>query len=211
MITPTRFVAARTALLLSLSTWGLIEASHASSISPSWTSSNRQRLASGGVAVFHPSSSPSTGARLAGASLVDATRVEVWTVISNPGAQPQFLSNVKRADVTQTSSRTQLVDHKVKVGLLPMTLSYRYQTRQIPHQRIDFNRISGDLRGFEGRWMLYDASSLIGKPGTVVFYELYLDPGKLLPQDAVRKNLQKDLPDMLARVRDRVYSVRSRT
>jgi ribosome-associated toxin RatA of RatAB toxin-antitoxin module len=182
----------------------------AAGISPSWTSSHKQRLAAGGVPVFHPGQDPAAGARLAAAIHVDASREDVWAVISNPGAQPEFLPGVKRSDVTQISSRSQLVDHRVKVGILPMTLSYRYRTQQTPLQRIDFARVSGEVRAFEGRWLLFDAPDLIGKPGTVVFYELYIDPGNGIPQKMVKQNLQKDMPDMLAKVRQRVYTVRGR-
>jgi hypothetical protein len=35
-----------------------------------------------------------------------------------------------------------------------------------------------------------------------------VDPGNGLPQKLVRQNLQKDLPSMLGKVRQRVYTVR---
>ncbi len=179
-------------------------------ISPSWTSSTKEKLSAGGVSLFYPGKNPSTGARLAAAVHVDATREEVWKVISNPGAQPEFLSNVKQAHVTQLSAVSQLVDHRVKPSFLPMTLSYRYRTQQTPLQKIDFVRVSGQVQAFDGRWVLYDAPALIGKPGTVVFYELFIDPGNGIPQKLVRQNLQKDMPSMLTKVRQRVYTVRDR-
>jgi len=103
-----------------------------------------------------------------------------------------------------------LVDHQVKVGLVPMTLSYRYRTRQTPLERIEFSRVSGDMRTFEGRWVMYDAPDLIGKPGTVLFYELHIDPGHGLLRSSVDTNLQKDMPAMLSKFRQRVYTVRDR-
>jgi ribosome-associated toxin RatA of RatAB toxin-antitoxin module len=166
---------------------GLSGALHAG-ISPNWTAANKQRLASGGTAVFYPAQNPAKGARLAAAIHVEATKEEVWAVISNPGAQPEFLSNVKHAKVTQISSCSQLVDHQVKVGFLPITLSYRYRTQQTPMERIDFVRVSGQVNAFEGRWMVYDSQPILGKPGTVLFYELFIDPD----------------------VRQRVYTVRDR-
>ncbi|WP_289460457.1 hypothetical protein, partial [Klebsiella pneumoniae] len=79
-----------------------------------WTSANKQRLAAGGVPVFYPGQDPAAGARLGAAIHVDASREDVWAVISNPASQPAFLPSVKRSDVTQISSRSQLVDHRVK-------------------------------------------------------------------------------------------------
>jgi ribosome-associated toxin RatA of RatAB toxin-antitoxin module len=180
-------------------------------ISPSWNSSTKAKISNGGVALFPPGKHPASGARLAAAIHVEATREEVWAVISNPAKQPEFLSNVKRARVTQLSPVSQLVDHEVKPSFLPMTLSYRYRTQQVPLQRIDFARVSGQVRGFEGRWVLHDAPGLIGKPGTVIFYELFIDPGNGLPQNLVRQNLHKDMPSMLGKVRQRVYTVRGRS
>jgi len=202
-----RFLLASAAsVTLSLGLSGALQAE----ISPSWTSANKQRLSSGSSVVFQPNQSPANGARLAAAIYVEASREDVWAVISNPGAQPEFLSSVKRSKVTQTSSRSQLVDHQVKVGLVPMTLSYRYRTQQTPLERIDFTRVSGDVRAFAGRWVMYDAPALIGKPGTVLFYELHIDPGHGFPQKLVKQNLQKDMPIMLSKVRQRVYTVRGR-
>jgi hypothetical protein len=194
------------ALGLALSSAGALQAG----ISPSWTASTKEKLSGGGVSLFHPGKNPAAGARLAAAIHVDATREEVWKVISNPGSQPEFLSNVKQAHVTQLSAVSQLVDHRVKPSFLPMTLSYRYRTQQTPLQRIDFVRVSGQVRAFDGRWVLYDAPELIGKPGTVIFYELFIDPGNGIPQKMVRQNLQKDMPSMLSKVRQRVYTVRDR-
>lgn len=200
---PRRLVSCLALLLLSLP----VQAG----ISPHWSSSNKTKLANGGVPLFLPGKHPSTGARLAAAIHVDATREEVWAVISNPAKQPEFLSNVKRAHVTQLSPVSQLVDHTVKPSFLPMTLSYRYRTQQVPLQKIDFIRVSGQVNAFEGRWVLHDAPALIGKPGTVVFYELFIDPGNGIPQNMVRHNLHSDMPSMLAKVRQRVYSVRGRS
>ena len=198
-------------LLLTLSTVTLLAGlpgALLAGVSPSWTAANKQRLSAGSSVVFSPNQQPSSGARFGAAVHIKASREEVWAVISNPAAQPEFLSNVKRSKVTQLSSTSQLVDHQVKVGMLPMTLSYRYRTHQTPLERIDFVRVSGQVRAFEGRWVMYDAPELIGKPGTVLFYELFVDPGNGLPQKLVRQNLQKDLPSMLGKVRQRVYTVR---
>jgi uncharacterized protein YndB with AHSA1/START domain len=68
-------------------------------------------------------------------------------------------------------------------------------------RRIDFHRISGDLKQEEGTWVLTPTSD---GSGTVVEYEMYLDPGFWIPQSLINRSLRKDLPAALAGLRERI-------
>ncbi len=70
---------------------------------------------------------------------------------------------------------------------------------------IRIKRRSGDLKEFEGSWVL---ESITGeKPRTLVIYSLFLDAGSLLPQWAAQLILKQDLPEILLALRKRVSSM----
>ena len=53
----------------------------------------------------------------------------------------------------------------------------------------------------EGHWVLLDGDDFGQAGGTIVYYELYLDPGKLVPKALVRHNLGKDVPNVLRQLK----------
>jgi hypothetical protein len=69
--------------------------------------------------------------------------------------------------------------------------------------RIDFHRISGDLKDEHGTWLLTPTRVAAT---TLVQYEMYLDPGFWVPQTLVARSLRKDLPTALTGLKERVES-----
>ncbi len=159
------------------------------------------------MVTFSPASE-SRGGHLAGAVLVKSSADEVWKLITNAKAMPRYLKNVRKSVSLKHTSRSQIIAHEVKLAFLPVTVKYRYQANYSGKRRIHFKMIEGDLREFEGHWQLIDASDLgLGK-GTVVVYQIYLDPGGLVPPGFARKSIHKDLPKMLSKLRQCVDSGR---
>ena len=70
-----------------------------------------------------------------------------------------------------------------------------------PPRRMDFHRVSGDLKREEGMWLLTPTPD---GSATVVEYEMYLDPGFWIPQWLVSRTLRKDVPGALAGLKERV-------
>ena len=58
----------------------------------------------------------------------------------------------------------------------------------------------GSLQRLDGTWWLEP----LAPDKTLVFYSVDLDPGFLVPQFLVRRALRKDLPKVLAALRNRV-------
>jgi uncharacterized protein YndB with AHSA1/START domain len=67
-----------------------------------------------------------------------------------------------------------------------------------PH-RIDFRRISGDLKEEEGTWLLTPTAD---GGGTTVEYEVYVDPGFWIPQALVAHTLRRDTRSVLTGLRE---------
>ena len=77
-----------------------------------------------------------------------------------------------------------------------------YQDINTTPNRIDFKRISGDLKQEDGNWVLASAADA----ATIVEYELYVDPGFWIPRVLLRHSLRAELPAALTAVRERAES-----
>jgi len=95
------------------------------------------------------------------------------------------------------------IEHEVRYSWLLPTIDYVFRARYERPHRIDFRRVSGDLKEEEGAWLLLpspDASA------TIVEYEVYVDPGFWIPQFLLSRSLRRDLPAALAGLRERAES-----
>ncbi len=169
-------------------------------IPPVWSPKNLAVLADGNVVTFEPGTE-SRGGHLAGAVLIQSGPDAIWEVVTNAGAMPRYLKNVRKSVSLRKSNRHQVIAHEVKMAFLPMTVKYTYQANYHGRRNIHFKMLEGDLREFEGYWQLYDGTDFGLKSGTIVFYQIYLDPGGLVPGKMVRQNIRKDLPNMLRKLK----------
>jgi len=199
----------KTPLLLSLFlSFGISFATAAPDwVNPSWTPAARQQLESGDVVIFPAPQRPDSGAHLGAAIHLQATPEDIWKVITNPRRMPNYLTNVIESRLLESAPNRQLISHTVKHPILSRTLSYRYRADHIPHQRIHFKMVEGDLDHFEGKWQLFEASELGLDRGTVVFYQIYLDPGGFAPRRVLERRQERDLPKMLRLLRTYVASL----
>ncbi len=84
--------------------------------------------------------------------------------------------------------------------LLPTT-TYVFRAEYQEFSRIDFKKVSGELKELEGTWILEPIND---GQNTYVIYSVYLDPGFFVPQWLVRHILRGDLPELLMALRNRV-------
>lgn len=172
----------------------------------------QQRLAAGEVVVTtaaaidpgHPRG------RVLAAVLIKASPEAIWGVMTDCKQAPLFVPGLKRCSRIGGAADGSWEDFEQVVQYSWFLPTVRYVLRATydrPH-RIQFRRISGDLKDEVGSWLLTptpDASA------TLVLYEVYVDPGFWVPQVLVSRTLRKDLPAALAGLRDRVQSAASRT
>tara|TARA_R110002096_G_scaffold316010_17_gene510438 strand:+ start:2053 stop:2676 length:624 start_codon:yes stop_codon:yes gene_type:complete len=192
----------RVALFLFLSFVGFSTPAMASSakIKPTWTKTAIEELLKGQVVTFDPATR-SRGGHLAGAIHVDAASADVWKLITNAKSMPRYLRNVRKSVSVKRTNKMQIISHEVKMSFLPMAVRYTYQANYSRQRNIHFTMIEGDLREFEGYWQLIDANDLGLGSGTVVLYQIYVDPGGIVPPSLVRQNIRKDLPNMLHKLK----------
>ena len=87
--------------------------------------------------------------------------------------------------------------------MLP-TIRFVFRADYQRPRRIDFRRVSGDLKEEEGSWLL---EATPDGSATILEYEVYVDPGFWVPQALIRRSLRKDLPAALAALRVQVESI----
>lgn len=156
------------------------------------------KLAKGEVIIREDQSSDGGGRKVQAAILIDSPVQRVWNVIIDCERAAEFMPDLKSCKFLQRGEDTAIIEQQVKVSwLLPKT-TYIYRSIYQKFRRIDFKRISGDLKDLEGSWVFERAG---GDQQTIVVYSVFLDPGFVVPKWLVRKLLRKNLPDVLLALR----------
>lgn len=163
------------------------------------------RLGRGEVVVRVDPSGGQMNERLEAAILIDAAAEPIWEVINDCRQTPEFIPGLRSCRVLQQDGTGDLIEHRMQISRLLPEVKYVFRAEYQRNRRIDFKRTSGDLKEFEGSWVL--ESVLGGKPQTLVVYSVFLDAGFLLPQWAMQLLLRQDLPGVLLALRKRVSSL----
>ena len=130
--------------------------------------------------------------------LIDAPPETLWSIMTDCGEAPAFVPGLKECEVLDSGQNWDIIRHNVKwIWFLPK-VSYVFRAEYKKHRRIDFARIRGDLREMKGAWHL---NPLDHGVQTLLRYEVYLDPGLVVPKWLVRQSLKKSLPALLAALR----------
>jgi coenzyme Q-binding protein COQ10 len=163
------------------------------------------RLGRGEVVVRVDSSGGQKNEWVEAAILIDAAAEPIWKLINDCRQTPEFIPGLKSCRVLQQDRTWDLIEHRMQISRLLPEVKYVFRAEYQKNRRIDFKRTSGDLKEFEGSWML--ESVLGGKPQTLVVYSVFLDAGFLLPQWAMQLLLRQDLPGVLLALRNRISTL----
>lgn len=163
----------------------------------------QQRLAAGEVVVQSATASAPSGPRggVRAAVRIRAPAAMIWSVITDCRQTLLFVPGLRRCRSVGRApdGRWEDIEHEVRFSWFFPTVRYVFRAEYEPPYRIDFHRISGDLKKEEGTWRLTPSAD---GSATVVEYEMYLDPGFWIPQALVSRSLRKDLPAALLKLRD---------
>jgi hypothetical protein len=161
----------------------------------------QQRLAAGDVVVAASPIDPAhPRGRVRAAVRIEASPEAIWSTVTDCQQALAFvpgLRHCRRVDGAPDGS-WQDVEHEVRYSWLLPSVRYVFRAVYERPNRIDFHRISGDLKQEEGTWLLIRTAD---GAGTVVEYEVYVDPGFWIPQALVWRSLRKDIPAVLTGLR----------
>jgi len=163
------------------------------------------RLTKGEVVVRVEPAGEKNNERVEAAILIDAAAESIWKLINDCQQTPEFIPGLKGCRVLQQDGAGDLIEHRMQISWLLPEVKYIFRAQYQGFSRIDFKRTSGDLKEFEGSWVL---ESLQGeKHRTLVIYSVFLDAGFLLPQWAMQLLLCQDLPGILLSLRNRISAL----
>lgn len=174
-------------------------------LKPVWSDAAIVQLKKGGTVTLLPATHTRFGGHVAAVAHIDATREEIWDIVAQPERMTEYLGgSIKSCEVLEEGDGEQLVRTLTRFPWLPIEWRYEYETKHEPLKTVRFEYIRGNLRHFEGHWRIFDGKEVGLGDGVAVFYEVYLDPGALVPKAIVRRNLKKDVPNVLVHLREYV-------
>ncbi|HTT03221.1 MAG TPA: SRPBCC family protein [Steroidobacteraceae bacterium] len=194
---------------LIIATLGALATTNASATS-SWLDSHdvQQQLAAGQVVVRGAMDGRAMAARVDAAVKVHADRDAIWGVLKDCDHAPSFIPGLKRCQrvASAPDGSWEVIAHDVKYSWFMPTIHSVFRADYQRPSRIDFHRIGGDLKDEQGSWLL---EPLPDGSGTIVEYQMQINPGFWIPQAIVHRSLRKELPEALAALRIRVESLQA--
>ena len=169
----------------------------------------QQQLAAGQVAVRIVFDGDESGMRVNAAVRIKASADAVWSVLTDCDHAASFIPGVKRCRRIKSApdGTWEVIEQEAKYSWLMPSVTTVVQADYQRPQRIDFRRLSGDLKDEDGTWLLEAAHGVPGtSPTTIVEYELHVDPGFWIPRVLLRHSLGSELPAALAALRTRAES-----
>ncbi len=132
---------------------------------------------------------------------IPATPEAVWRVMTDCRQATLFVPGLQRCHLVARAAdgRWEEIEQEVRYSWLLPAVRYVFRAEYDRPRRMDFRRVSGDLKEEEGAWLL---TATADGSATVVEYEVYLDPGFWIPQFLVTRTLRKDVPAVLSGLRE---------
>jgi ribosome-associated toxin RatA of RatAB toxin-antitoxin module len=164
----------------------------------------QRRLAAGEVVVATSAIDPAhPRGRVRAAVRIPAAPDAIWKIVTDCREALAFVPGLRHCRLVEgaTDGSWQDVEHEVRYSWLLPTVRYVFRADYDRPRRINFHRISGDLKEEEGTWLFTPTADGVG---TVVEYEVYVDPGFWIPRALVAPTLRRDTRAVLTGLRERV-------
>ena len=162
---------------------------------------DRDAIAAREVQIFVERSDRPLTAEVKLAAEIDAPATAIWDVLKACEIAPEYVPNVQSCKKLEEldGGRAELFVQTIKPVFFLPTFEHEFRLDYTPYSRIDVNRVSGPIAHMQGTWWLLPEDN--GR--ILLVYELALDPGMPIPRFLVRATLKRDLPKVIAAVRER--------
>jgi len=131
----------------------------------------------------------------------------IWTILRDCESAPEYVPKVLACELLETleTDNAQIFRQRVKLTWFLPSLVHDFRLDFEPFSRIGVSRVSGPFEVLDGTWWLVPDDG----PGTILVYSLNFDPGMPIPRFVVGRILQRDVPIILAAVRDRAQALQT--
>ncbi len=151
------------------------------------------------------------GREVRAAIRIRASAEKVFSVMTDCSSALQFVPHMKKCILLARDPATgaDTIEHVMDYGWYAPAVQYVFRVDYVPNRAVVFKAVSGDLERNEGRWELtpLKADPVTGVPETLLTYRVSVVPRFRVPQSWVRMSLKRELPRMLAALRE--FSERS--
>jgi ribosome-associated toxin RatA of RatAB toxin-antitoxin module len=153
------------------------------------------RLAAGEVVLLDARDLGGGGAAHARA-LVRADAAAVWRVITSCEDAFVFVDGLQRCDILEDTGRRVTVRQVVDKSWLLPRQDFVFESLRDPYREIHVRLLEGNLDALDGHWTFQPVAE-----GTLVDYTVRVEPAFPVPAFLVRRNISRDMPNLLACVR----------
>lgn len=120
----------------------------------------------------------------------------IWTTIISCRYVAAFVAGLKYCEVLEEQGDYAVTRQVVDKGWTMPRMDFTFETRREPYHHMQFNLLEGNLKTMRGSW---DFATL--PDGVLVRHMLVLRPLAPAPRWLVRRNMKKDLPNMMQCIR----------
>ena len=128
--------------------------------------------------------------------LVRAPAKSVWHVVASCDLAFVFVEGLQQCEVLEDSGAVVRVHQVVRQGWFAPRMDFVFESSRVPYERNTFHLLEGNLRSMQGEWRFHE-----DELGTMVDYEISLQPAMPVPRFLVRRSLRHSMPDLLACIR----------
>lgn len=122
----------------------------------------------------------------------------VWDIIGYCKYQLIYMRGLKYCEMLDGDQFQMTMRHRLRNSWYSPTLDFTFEAKREPGGDGEAHLLTGDLKILEGRWKF---SPLADDNQVIVVHEVRIRPKLPAPEWLVRRNLQRDLPAMLACIR----------
>jgi ribosome-associated toxin RatA of RatAB toxin-antitoxin module len=120
----------------------------------------------------------------------------IWEVILSCDKALVFMDGLQFCEVIEDTGGTALVRQIVDQGWLFPTQDFVFKSLRDHYRKIEFRLVEGNLKKLQGFWHFNEIAE-----GTLVDYEILVQPAMPVPRFLVRRQIHNGTPDLLACIR----------
>ena len=139
---------------------------------------------------------PGAAARVT--ALFHADSQAIWDIIGYCKYEFIYMRGLKSCEMLDGDQFHMTMRHRIRNSWYTPTLDFTFEANREPGGDGEAHLIDGDLKILEGSWKL---SPVANENSVIVVHEIRIQPKLPSPEWLVRRNLQRDLPDMMACIR----------